>query len=161
MRRRIDVDALRSVVFGVEDSLVSTTGVVLGVAAGSGDARFVALAGLVTVLVEAISMGVGQYLSEEAVHELDPHHRDSPALQGVLMFLSYVIAGFVPLAPALVLPYPASVPVILAASAFGLFGLGYVKAAFLGRPRWRGGFRILLLGGIATVAGIVVGVLFR
>lgn len=161
MRRRIDADTLRSVVFGVEDSLVSTTGVVLGVAAGSGDARFIALAGLVTVLVEAISMGVGQYLSEEAVHELEPMHRDSPLQQGVFMFASYVAAGFVPLAPALLLPYPSSVPAVLAASALGLFGLGYAKAALLGRPRWRGGVRILVLGGIATIAGVLVGFLFR
>lgn len=61
---------IREVVFGLEDSFVSTLGAVSGVAVGSGDAKMVMLAGLVIVAVEALSMAAGSYLSSKAATEL-------------------------------------------------------------------------------------------
>lgn len=61
---------IREVVFGIEDSLVSTFGAITGVAAGSGQSGIVILSGLVIVMVEAISMAAGSYLSSKAATEL-------------------------------------------------------------------------------------------
>lgn len=61
---------IREVVFGLEDSLVSTMGAVSGIAVGSGDVRAVLLAGIVIVTVEALSMAAGSYLSSKAATEL-------------------------------------------------------------------------------------------
>ncbi len=62
--------SVREVVFGLEDSFVSTLGTISGVAVGSGDARVVVLSGLVLVVVEAVSMAAGSYLSSQAATEL-------------------------------------------------------------------------------------------
>jgi predicted membrane protein (TIGR00267 family) len=68
--------SIREVVFGLEDSFVSTLGAVSGIAVGSGDKYIVILSGLVIVSVEAISMAAGSYLSSEAAAELyDERHR--------------------------------------------------------------------------------------
>lgn len=61
---------MREIVFGLEDSLVSTLGAVTGVAVGSGDRYVIVLSGLVLVAVEAISMSAGSFLSTQSAEEV-------------------------------------------------------------------------------------------
>lgn len=67
--KRISMN-IREVVFGLEDSFVSTMGAVSGIAVGSGEIQAVLLAGIVLVAVEALSMSAGSYLSSKAATEL-------------------------------------------------------------------------------------------
>lgn len=69
LRKRIAAN-IREIVFGLEDSFVSTMGAVSGVAVGSGNPKIVLLAGTVIVVVEALSMAAGSYLSSKAATEL-------------------------------------------------------------------------------------------
>ena len=62
--------SIRELVFGIEDSLVSTVGVVVGVAAGAHDARIVVLSGAVLIVVEALSMAAGSFLSSKSHREM-------------------------------------------------------------------------------------------
>lgn len=62
--------SIREIVFGLEDSLVSTIGVVAGIAAGTGDQQIVILSGSVLVVVEALSMAAGSFLSSQSHHRL-------------------------------------------------------------------------------------------
>lgn len=62
---------LREVVFGMEDGMVSTLGAITGIAIGSQDHFTVLLAGVVIISVEAISMGIGSYLSNRSGREVD------------------------------------------------------------------------------------------
>lgn len=64
------VSSIREVVFGLEDSLVSTLGTVSGVAVGSGEPYVVVLSGVVLVFVEALSMSAGSYLSSKSTKQL-------------------------------------------------------------------------------------------
>lgn len=61
---------VREVVFGLEDSLVSTLGTVTGVAVGTHNPFVVMLTGVVLVFVEAISMAAGSYLSSKSASDL-------------------------------------------------------------------------------------------
>ena len=112
MFKDIHEDYLRSIIFGFQDALVSTTGVVAGVAAGSNHKDTVVLAGIVTIIVEALSMGVGQYQSEKSVHQMDKtgRHTDNLYIVGSLMFVSYFLGGLVPVIPVVIFPLPASGP---------------------------------------------------
>lgn len=60
---------MRQLVFGLEDGIVSTTGAVVGIAAGSQNAHVVILSGTVLILVEALSMAAGEYLSSKSHRE--------------------------------------------------------------------------------------------
>lgn len=64
------VASIRDLVFGLEDSLVSTLGVVVGVAAGTSDPQVVILTGVVLVVVEALSMAAGSFLSAKSHRQL-------------------------------------------------------------------------------------------
>lgn len=61
---------VREVVFGLEDSLVSTVGTITGVAVGTHDAFVVMLTGIILIFVEAVSMAAGSYLSSKSASDL-------------------------------------------------------------------------------------------
>lgn len=61
---------LDEVVFGVEDSLVSTLGAITGIAAGTQDTSTVVLSGVVLLCAESLSMMAGSYLSSESEGEI-------------------------------------------------------------------------------------------
>lgn len=163
MHKVIRADNLRSAFFGAEDSLVSTTGLIAGIAVGSDSVKVVLLAGLVGVSVEALSMAAGQYLSEKAVEELDTKavKAGNPLTTAFIMLISYAVAGLIPIIPALFLPLPWSVVAGVAAALTALFIVGYIKGKIVKRPPWRSGLEVLLIGGAATAAGVAVGLLFR
>jgi VIT1/CCC1 family predicted Fe2+/Mn2+ transporter len=158
-----DKEYLRSMLFGIEDSLVSTTGLLAGISIGVEDKSFVVLAGLVGVAIEAVSMGAGEYLSDDAVEDLDKlkRHKDNPLISGLLMMVSYFIAGLIPLAPIVFLDYPISLILSVILALLSLFFLGYIKGRILKVAPFKSGFKIFIVGGLATIIGLIVGVMFR
>jgi len=69
-KRKITEANVRNAVFGFEDGFVSSVGALVGIAAASQSMSFVIASGLVIVMVEAFSMGVGSFLSEKSGSEL-------------------------------------------------------------------------------------------
>ncbi|PIR47436.1 hypothetical protein COV06_03185 [Candidatus Uhrbacteria bacterium CG10_big_fil_rev_8_21_14_0_10_50_16] len=69
---------VEEVVFGVEDSLVSTLGAITGIAAGTQSTYIVILSGIVLLFAEATSMTAGSYLSSKSEGEvwLQEHESD-------------------------------------------------------------------------------------
>lgn len=151
-------DYLQSAMFGFNDALVSTTGVIVGVAAGTGNKDVVILAGVVTILVEALSMGSGQYLSLRSARQLEKAESfKMPAISGVVMFVSYFLAGLVPLLSILLFPIEYSAYVAIAASLTCLLVLGYVKGRVVGTSPVRSALEVFIIGGIATAVGLIAG----
>ena len=62
--------SIREIVFGAEDSLVSTLGAITGIAAGTNNEFVVVLSGVVLIVVEALSMSAGSYLSSKSAREV-------------------------------------------------------------------------------------------
>ncbi len=150
-------DYIRSSIFGFEDSLVSTTGVVVGIATGTSNREFIVLAAFVTIAVEAISMTAGQFLSERTLHELNKtDHNDNLIVGSLVMFISYFLGGLIPLLPILILPAISILPILLLAF-LGLFVLGYAKGQIVKVAPTRSAFEMLVIGGFATLIGVVSG----
>jgi VIT1/CCC1 family predicted Fe2+/Mn2+ transporter len=61
--------SIREVVFGVNDGLVSITGLVVGVTASHLSARQILVAGLAATVAATVAMGLGAYLSTSAQNE--------------------------------------------------------------------------------------------
>lgn len=79
-KRKTLASAIRELVFGAEDGLVSILGLVTGVAAGTTDSSVVLLAGSVGAISGAISMAAGNYLGvkshiEVLEHRIRQEHR--------------------------------------------------------------------------------------
>ena len=97
-------DYLRSLMFGLQDGIVSTTGVVVGISTGVSNKEIVVLAALVAVTVEATSMAAGQYSSEKAVHQMDKSgkHSDDLFIGAFIMFIAYMIGGSFSIIPTII-----------------------------------------------------------
>ena len=159
--KKLHADYVRSIIFGFEDSLVSTTGVIAGVSTGIQDPKIILLAASVTIVVEALSMGAGQFLSERSVHQMEKTHTDNLVLGGGLMFGSYAIAGIIPLVPIVLFPFPTSIFASIALAFLSLFLLGFVKGKIVQVHPLRSGLEMLVIGGAATLLGVLAGYFFR
>lgn len=153
---------LRSSLFGFEDALVSTTGMVVGISFGTANPKFILLAAFVTVAVEAVSMAAGEFLSDEAVHELDKKTpKDNTFLSAVVMFTSYGVGGLIPVVPVIFLPHTQAIVGSIVAASVGLFILGFIKGKIVKVDKIRSAFEMLVVGGIAAAIGIVVGLILK
>ena len=151
---------LRNFVFGVEDSLVSTVGLLSGISIAGMEIKTIFVTGIVLIFVEAFSMAVGSFLSE---YSAEGYLRQAeaplgrPVLNGAIMFVSYFISGFIPLFPYILLQQNAAFRLSIALSLAALFILGIIGAEF-SRLNWiKSGLRMMLVGGAAIVVGILVG----
>ena len=153
----------RNFIFGVEDSLVSTVGLLSGIASAGIDRRTILITGVILLFVEALSMAGGSFLSEHSAQEYMA--RDLPAktsfMAGSIMFLSYFFAGFIPLGPYLFLRVELSLVVSVLMSLAALFVLGIISARLLSLKVRDAAVRMFLVGGAATVLGVLVGQALR
>ena len=152
----------RNFVFGVEDSIVSTVGLLSGIAIGGVSRETIFLTGAVLILVEALSMAAGSFLVESSVEEYthEKTRRERPIGGGVVMFVSYVIAGFIPLAPYILVEAFDALYYSILASLVALFLLGAIGGSLSHKNLLQRGLRMMIIGGIAIAAGVSAGFVF-
>jgi vacuolar iron transporter family protein len=152
-------DYLRSLMFGLQDGIVSTTGVVLGISTGVNNKAIIVLAALVAVTVEASSMAAGQYSSEKAVHQMDKEgkHTDSLIVGALIMFFSYIAGGLFSIIPTLIFDQPNARFIAIISSFIGLFLIGYLKGKFVEHHPLKSAIELFIIGSLATTIGIIVG----
>lgn len=160
------VESVREIVFGAEDSFVSTLGAVTGIAAGVQNASIVILSGLVLIAVEATSMAAGSYLSSKTAADAEQafnHQKKGkrihthPIRGGVIMWFSYALAGFFPLFPYFILPVHQAVLPSIVVTAIMLFLLGALVSRLTKRSAWKSGFEMATVSLVAAVIGYVIG----
>jgi VIT1/CCC1 family predicted Fe2+/Mn2+ transporter len=98
---------LRTIIFGVIDSLVSTVGLLAGIDVAGAPHATLALTGIIYAFVEAFSMAVGNFLSEESVEEFVGKigvTGGNAIGGGAIMFVVFVLAAFIPIFPYLFFP---------------------------------------------------------
>lgn len=149
----------RNLVFGVEDGLVSTVGLLSGIAIADVPRETIILTGIVLVFVEAISMAAGSFLSEASVEELDLKRRTGAGESlkaGLTMFFSYFVAGFIPLVPYIFMGEDAFSRSIMA-SLIVLFLLGAWSGRLSRAGIVRSALRMTIIGGLAVAVGVTAG----
>lgn len=148
---------LRNLVFGVEDGIVSTVGLLSGIAIANVPRATIFLTGVILIFVEAISMAAGSFLAEESVSDHTERESDveHSLFGGVIMFFSYFVAGFIPLFPYIVMDVGPAFYWSIILSFIALFALGY----WSGRKRKpvQKALRMMLVGGAAIIIGVTAG----
>ena len=151
---------LRTIVFGVIDSLVSTVGLLAGIDVAGAPHSTLALTGVVYAFVEAFSMAVGSFLSEQSVEEdyIGGEIKDSgPFNAGLIMFLSFIVASFIPIIPYIIFGSTIALYVSIGFSILALFVVGMISAKKTKVNILKHGLKMVFLGGMAIVIGIIVG----
>ena len=153
---------LRDLIFGVEDGLVSTVGLLAGVAVSDVPKSTLFLTGMILIVVEAFSMGVGSIIADNSVATYTQHKEveaKNSYAGGAVMFFSYALAGLIPLLPYVLFDNTKVtalwVSVGLTLLALFVMGLGAAKVSRV--PLLKHAGKMLLLGGFAVVVGVVVG----
>ena len=156
-------DYLRSLMFGLQDGIVSTTGVVVGISTGVNNKEIVVLAALVAVTVEATSMAAGQYSSEKAVHQMDKSgkHSDDLFIGALIMFIAYMIGGSFSIIPTIIFDQSTGRILAVASAFIGLFVIGYIKGHIVEHKPLRSAVELFIIGAIATAIGVIVGNLLK
>lgn len=151
---------LRTIIFGINDSLVSTVGFLAGISVAGVSRSTIILTGIIYALVEAFSMAMGDFLSEESSEEylkqssVKNRHSITAA---VFMFISCVLASLIPLIPYIIFESGMALIISIGLSVVSLFIVGAISAKFSHLPViWRG-VRMALLGGAAIVMGVAIG----
>lgn len=154
----------RNFIFGVEDSLVSTVGLLSGVAAAGNKSRDIFIVGVILIFVEAFSMAVGSSLSENSAEEFsekkeEPLSHSAP--DALVMFFSYFVSGFVPLFPYIFFSAEKALPFSICTSLVALGFLGFGSAKLSHTKTVKGIVKMVVLGGIAIGIGIGVGMFLK
>ena len=149
---------LRNLVFGVEDGLVSTVGLLSGIAIAGVPRGTIFLTGVVLIFVEAFSMAAGSFLSEASVEEMDGGVDDTRCSidAAVIMFAAYFVAGLIPLLPYLKFEVTQAFPLSIICSVVALFLLGYWSGRKT-KSAWRKAVRMAVVGGLAILVGVFAG----
>lgn len=99
------------------------------------------------------------FLQEMAYRELKvfPDHQESPGTNALVMLISYIVGGFVPLLPYFLLTVPSAIPTSVIASLVGLFLVGAITTKFSKLSWWKAGLEMLFLAGLAGAVGYYIG----
>jgi VIT1/CCC1 family predicted Fe2+/Mn2+ transporter len=158
-----DANTVRAGVFGVQDGIVSTFGLVMGVAGAQVSPETVLIAGIAGAFSGAVSMGAGEYVSVRVQHELiaarggrDGDNVD-PLRAAVANAGLFVFGAAFPLTPFLFLVGLPAVVTSSSLSVVALFLTGALLTRLTRRSPWISGLRMLLIGGGAGVLGYAVG----
>lgn len=156
------VSYFRNFIFGVEDSLVSTVGLLSGIAIANVPRETIFITGIVLIFAEAFSMAAGSFLSEYSA-EGYASGSDSPSkgnfISGVIMFFSYFISGFIPLSSYIFWPVDMALKISVVLSMIALFILGVIGAKISKISIIKNSLRMVAVGGIAIAMGSLVGII--
>lgn len=151
---------IRNIIFGIADSLVSTVGLLSGIDASGTPRNVIVVTGVVYAFVEAFSMAVGSFLSEQSAEEYAARGEISgakPLAGGAVMFAVFVIASFIPIAPYFFFGAGAALWISIIFSLIALFIVGLATAKFSKTRILPHAWKMFFLGGAAILIGVIVG----
>lgn len=164
--QRMIAESMREIIFGLEDSIVSTLGALTGIAVGTQSSFVVILSGLVLLSSEGMSMAAGSYLSSKSAFETEKFllaqdsqvidHKANPIRAGIVMGFCYFLGGLVPLTPYFFFSISTSLIISIPLSALILFLVGVWSSAFTKRSAIRSGVEMLVISLSAALIGFMI-----
>jgi len=162
---------LREIIFGLEDGIVSTLGVLIGIAVGTNNRLLVILSGLVVISVESLSMAAGTFLSNKSAIELHQaedkenlfkrifhrHSQNRPVKESLFMGVSYILGGTISLISFFFLPPQLGIISAVLLSFVFLFTLGFIKGKLAKINPIKSGLEMTLISATAAAIGYIVG----
>tara|TARA_Y100001970_G_scaffold279441_1_gene386808 strand:- start:2523 stop:3248 length:726 start_codon:yes stop_codon:yes gene_type:complete len=110
-------------------------------------------------MAETAAKNNALFLQEMAYRELGivPENGVHPLKNGLVMGVSYIVGGTVPLLPYLFLDVHLAITCSVLIALMGLFILGASITVYTKRPWFKAGLEMLILAGLATLVGYGVG----
>lgn len=166
--KTINPKFLKAAVYGANDGIITTFAVVAGVAGAGLSPSIVLILGIANMIADGISMGVGDFLGERSEQRMRHQQEKSSQLEGLwktglITFISFVIAGTLPMFPYLLAAF--GVPVELSyqfyasivATALAMFVIGSLRTILTAGTWWKNGLEMLSIGAIAAIVAYSIG----
>lgn len=161
-------DLLKASVFGANDGIITTFAVVAGVAGAGLSSKVVIILGIANMVADGCSMGIGDYLGEKSERRLRRSQGEEIECSGVwktglFTFVSFVIAGVLPLIPYVValigiqVAEPIRFPLATIFTFCALFIVGSLRTVVTKGSWLKNGFEMLTIGAIAAVIAYGLG----
>lgn len=153
---------LRDAVFSASDGIVTTFAVVAGSTGASLGNNVVLILGFANLFADGFSMASGTYLGVKSEIEFEKAEGDkhtegaSPFKQGLITFLSFNLAGLIPLTP-YVFSLKPFFEYSLTFVFLSLFAVGLVKSAYTKKNIFRSGLEMAVIGGFAAIVAFSTG----
>jgi len=147
-------------VYGANDGIVTTFAVVAGVVGASLSPGIIVILGLANLLADGFSMGASNFLAVRTEHDLakKDHGFQEPFENGLVTFVAFVVAGFIPLIPYIFNIFGEQqflISSLLAGLSF--FTVGVARRVITKGNLLTGGLEMLAIGGIAALVAYGVG----
>jgi predicted membrane protein (TIGR00267 family) len=114
---------------------------------------------LAKTMAETASKNKKLFLQEMAYRELGivPEKLENPLKNGLVMWLSYILGGGIPIFAYFFLPVMTAIFASIGLTLFSLFILGVYTTKYSKRSWWRAGLEMFVLAGLAALVGYFVG----
>lgn len=155
---------LRSVVLSSNDGIITTFAIVTGSLGASLSPTIVLILGFANLFADGLSMATGDYLGVKSEIEFEKKQGENvkignrPLKNGMITFVSFITAGFIPLIP-FVLKLDNSFVVSSYLVAIALLVVGVLRGVFTNKHKVKTALENLIIGGLAAVVAYGVGFL--
>ena len=151
------------IVYGANDGIITTFAIVAGVAGASLSPAIVVVLGLANLLADGFSMATSNYLARksekeyrEKLNETVETHRN-PIKNAIVTFISFVLAGFIPLFPYVFGIKENVFAWAIVATSVILFTVGGLRTLITGTKWWIAGVEMLIIGTLASGVAYTIG----
>jgi vacuolar iron transporter family protein len=154
---------LRAGVLGANDGIVSTAGLVVGVAGATRSASLISTAGMAGLVAGAVSMALGEYVSvstqrdTQRVLGVDPDDLSNPWQAAMSSAISFTLGALIPLIAILLPPADFRVPVAFMSVLLALVITGTLSAMLGGAGKQRAVVRVVAGGAVAMLVTYGIG----
>jgi vacuolar iron transporter family protein len=167
MKRRISIHEKASImgdaVFSASDGIITTFAIVAGSAGAQFTPNIVLILGFANLLADGFSMASGNYIGVKSELEYEKTAGDkvaesskAPIRHGIVTFLTFNTAGFIPLAP-FVFGSDRGFAMSTLLVGVALFLVGVLRSRFTKRNLFFSGFESFAVGGFAAFVAYLVG----
>lgn len=161
---------IKPAVLGASDGIVTTFAVVAGVVGAQLAVEIIIILGIANMVADGFSMAIGDFLGERSVQKLEQTSGEDKSQESiwqtsVVTFVSFVIAGLLPLLPYILrvvgVPVPIEYQFLLSiiATLSAMFLVGSMRTVVTGGRWWKNGLEMLFVGSVAAFVAYFLGAL--
>ena len=142
-----------SLVLGMHDALVSTLGLVVGLAFADATQYIIVLTGIIASVAAGLSMMASEYLSQKAGGNMR-----TAAWRGVMTGAAYVFTATMVLVPFLFISNMVTAVIMTYVVATSIiFFFNYLKSKINGQRFWPAFFEMIMVCFVVTMASFIIG----
>ena len=153
---------LGDAVFAANDGLVTTFAIIAGASGASLNGGVILILGFANLFADGLSMAGGNYLGLKSeikykgTSKTERLHDHSPVRHGIVTFITFFVAGLIPLIP-YILGIENAFKVSILLVGLSLFVIGLIRGKMIEGSSIRSAIEVLLVGGFAALIAYFVG----